>query len=300
MDVRVSALPTIHGEKLVLRLLPTQADLPTLRQLGMTADQEQAITTVMVRPQGFLLVTGPTGAGKSNTLYSALTAAVAQDRNAITLEDPVEMQLDGVTQVQINDQIDLTFSAALRSALRQDPDVMMVGEIRYVKTGQMAVRASLTGHLVLSTMHTLDAPASVRRLLEMGIPNYLIASSLTLVVAQRLVRIPCTSCMVPTPPDPDTVRRLGLTPAQSAKLVWGPGCKACDNTGYRGRTGVFEVLRVTAPVRRAILENADADRIATVARDSGWEPLLNRAVTLATEQRTTAAEILRAVLVDTD
>ena len=299
-DIRVSSLPTIHGEKIVMRILPSQHDLPELMGLGLTEWQSQQLREVMERPQGFALVTGPTGAGKSNTLYSAITASVHDDRNIMTLEDPVEMELEGVNQVQVNENVGLTFEKVLRAALRQDPDVIMVGEVRDLVTGQMAVRAALTGHLVLSTLHTLDAPSSVRRLLEMGIPTYLVASSLTIVIAQRLVRRPCKGCLQPDEPDPDTRRRLQITPQQAAKFVKGTGCQLCDGTGYKGRIGVFEMLMVDSGVREAILNNVGMPEMRAAARHAGWVPLIERGVEMAAEQLTTAEELLRTVTGEVD
>ncbi|MCB0917354.1 MAG: Flp pilus assembly complex ATPase component TadA [Actinobacteria bacterium] len=294
-DIRVSTLPTIHGEKVVLRLLPTQTQLPSLDKLGMTPEQAKMMADFMKIPQGFALVTGPTGSGKSNTLYSALQSGVSEDRNAITLEDPVEMELTGINQVQINPAVGLTFDQALRSVLRQDPDVVMVGEIRDLETGQLAVRAALTGHLVLSTLHTLDAPSSVRRLLEMGIPDYLVASSLNLVIAQRLVRKPCSHCSQPYTPDEVTIERLGLTPEQSASLVLGTGCPRCDGTGYLGRIGVFEMLQVDRGIRKAVLAGADDVTLRHKARQAGWRPMVERGVEMAVQHLTTTDELIRTL-----
>jgi len=208
------------------------------------------------------------------------------------------VEMSGVTQVQINEKSGLTFELALRATLRQDPDVVMVGEIRDLQTATLATRAALTGHLVLSTLHTLDAPAAITRLVEMGIPNYLVAESLSVVLAQRLVRTPCLHCMRPAVPDPDTARRLELTADQSRSLVQGMGCDYCEETGYRGRLAVFEVLRVDENVRRAILgSGSDEDRLRAAPRAAGWRPLRERAVEIATQRKTTIDEILRNVVV---
>ena len=210
-NLRVSTLPTMHGEKIVVRLLSDQASLPSLTDLGMGLDQELILQNALHLPQGLVLITGPTGSGKSTTLYAAIRQMVNDERNLITLEDPVEIELPGVAQVQVSDKTGMTFAAGLRSALRQDPDVIMVGEIRDQITAELAVRAALTGHLVLSTLHTNDSASAVIRLVEMGVPNYLVASSLTLSMAQRLVRKPCPECVVRSPADADTRRRLGMT-----------------------------------------------------------------------------------------
>ncbi len=210
-NLRVSTLPTMHGEKIVVRLLSDQASLPSLTDLGMGLDQELILQNALHLSQGLVLITGPTGSGKSTTLYAAIRQMVNDERNLITLEDPVEIELPGVAQVQVSDKTGMTFAAGLRSALRQDPDVIMVGEIRDQITAELAVRAALTGHLVLSTLHTNDSASAVIRLVEMGVPNYLVASSLTLSMAQRLVRKPCTECVVHASADADTRRRLGMT-----------------------------------------------------------------------------------------
>lgn len=299
-DVRVSTLPTLHGEKLTLRLLPTQKALPALSQIGLTEGQQHTLLAAMKRSQGFVLVTGPTGAGKSSTLYSAVSETVGDDRNVITLEDPVEVELAGAAQVQINEAIGLTFDKGLRSALRQDPDVVMVGEVRDIETGQMAVRAALTGHLVISTLHTLDAPSAITRLMEMGIPRYLVVHSLSLVIAQRLVRRPCPSCAQPHGPDEQTVQRLRIPPELAARMVVGAGCRACDGTGFRGRIGVFEMLDVTTSVRAVLLqEGTDEDKLRQAAYQSGWRPLVQRGVEMAAAGQTTIGEILRVLNVAT-
>lgn len=297
-ELRVSTLPTIHGDKIVLRLLPVQTELPDLQTLGLSSGEHDLLAAQLEQPQGLVLVTGPTGAGKSTTLYAAMSQAMSDQRNVITLEDPVEVEMSGVTQVQINEKSGLTFELALRATLRQDPDVVMVGEIRDLQTATLATRAALTGHLVLSTLHTLDAPAAIARLVEMGIPNYLVAASLSVVLAQRLVRTPCPHCMRPAVPDPDTARRLELTADQCRSLVQGTGCDYCEGTGYQGRLAVFEVLRVDKNVRRAILgSGSDEDRLRAAARAAGWRPLLERAVEIATQRKTTIDEILRNVVV---
>ncbi len=247
-------------------------------------------------PFGIVLVTGPTGSGKTTTLYSAINEVVTGDRNLITLEEPVEIELPGVSQVQIDEKSGMTFAAGLRSVLRQDPDIIMVGEIRDEVTADLAIRAALTGHLVLATVHTTDAPSAVIRLVDMGVPRFLIASSLSLVIAQRLVRRPCSYCMQPQMPDPETRERLHLTDAQCQAMVAGRGCERCEAHGYRGRTGVFEVLPVTPPVRAALMNGGDEQTLAQAARPAGWQPLLEAGVEVATRRLTTAEEVLRVLL----
>jgi type IV pilus assembly protein PilB len=295
-DIRLSTMPTIYGEKIVIRLLPTQEGLPKLSQLGMTEDQQATLVSALSQSQGFVLVTGPTGAGKSNTLYSAMTETFDEQRNALTLEDPVEVELAGISQVQINEAVGLSFQVGLRSALRQDPDLVMVGEIRDLETGQMAVRAALTGHLVISTLHTLDAPSAVVRLLEMGVPTYLVVTSLSLVVAQRLVRRPCRMCAQPTPPDADTQARLQIPAALVDRMIEGRGCRSCEGTGYRGRIGVFEVMTITPAIRDVLLEgHTDEAEIRRVAREDGWKTLIEQGVEMAAAGQTTAPELLRVL-----
>lgn len=290
-DIRVSTLPTIHGEKVVLRLLPSFAELPRLSALGLTPDQVAVLREALSSTQGVILVTGPTGAGKSHTLYAALADTVDDQRNVITVEDPVEVEIAGITQVQVSES-GVTFDTGLRAALRQDPDVLMVGEIRDTETGSMAARAALTGHLVLSTLHTNDAPSVIVRLMDLGIPRYLIGSSLSLVIAQRLLRRNCPTCAAPHRPDADVCARLGLAPG--TVLTAGQGCPACDHTGFRGRVGCFEFMVVNDDVRRAITEGAGSAQVRAAARAAGWRPLQEQARDLALAGTTSPEEVLRA------
>ncbi len=272
-NLRVSTLPTLHGEKIVIRLLADQGELPSLSDLGMGLDQELILQDALHLPQGLVLITGPTGSGKSTTLYAAIRQMVNDERNLITLEDPVEIELPGVAQVQVSEKNGTTFAAGLRAALRQDPDVIMVGEIRDQVTAELAVRAALTGHLVLSTLHTNDSASAVVRLVEMGVPNYLVASSLTLSMAQRLVRKPCTECVVRATVDADTKRRLGMTDVEAAACVTAPGCRACGMTGYRGRIGLYEMLPISRGVRAALMAGAGEQAIAAAAAGEGFRSL---------------------------
>lgn len=294
-NLRVSTLPTIHGEKIVVRVLADQDSLPSLTDLGMGLEQELIMQNALHLPQGLVLITGPTGSGKSTTLYSAIHQVLSDERNMITLEDPVEIELPGVTQVQVNEKTGMTFSAGLRSALRQDPDIIMVGEIRDQITAELAVRAALTGHLVLSTLHTLDSASAVVRLVDMGVPSYLVASSLTLSMAQRLVRRPCRECAVPGPVDIDTRRRLGMTEVQAQSCTVAVGCRSCGNSGYSGRVGLYEMLPISRGVRAALVSGAGEKAMVAAASAEGFRPLLQLGVEAAVAGQTTPAELLRVL-----
>jgi type IV pilus assembly protein PilB len=295
-NIRVSTLPTLHGETVVIRLLADIGELPALTALGIPRDMLARVHQALRSHQGLVVITGPTGSGKTTTLYSAIHEVVTGDRNLITLEEPVEIELPGVSQVQIDEKTGMTFAAGLRSVLRQDPDIIMVGEIRDKTTADLAIRAALTGHLVLATVHTVDAPSAVIRLVDMGVPRYLIASSLTMVLAQRLVRRPCAYCLVADPPDVETRQRLHITDAQAALMAKGQGCERCDALGYRGRVGVFEVLPVSKDVRSALMSGGDEQLLARAAAPEGWKPLLAAGVEVAARQQTTTAELLRVLV----
>ncbi|MDH4160397.1 MAG: GspE/PulE family protein [Actinomycetota bacterium] len=296
VDTRVSTLPSIHGEKVVVRLLRGSDHAPRLAELGFAPDQEAAVKRSLSAPQGLVLITGPTGSGKTNTLYAAIGELVTPERNVVTLEDPVEIQLPGITQVQVNSRTGLTFARGLRSVLRQDPDVVLVGEARDLETAEMALRASLTGHLVLSTLHTNNAVSALTRLVDMGVPAYLVASSLEMVVAQRLVRRPCPDCAVPQRPDPALMAALDLTDddLDDARPLLGPGCEACSSSGYRGRLGVFEVLHITPDMRRSLLDDPSESTLSMVAAAHGHVTLRAAGLLAAAAGRTTYAEVLRA------
>jgi general secretion pathway protein E len=250
IDVRVSTIPTGSGERVVLRLLDKQASRLTLDALGMAPATRDAVDALIQAPHGIFLVTGPTGSGKTTTLYSALSRLDRKTRNILTVEDPIEYELDGVGQTQVNPRIEMTFARALRSILRQDPDVVMIGEIRDLETAQIAVQASLTGHLVLATLHTNDAPGAVTRLLDMGIEPYLLASTLNGVLAQRLVRKLCPECR--TPYEPDEAERTIFGRHLPERLFRAAGCGACNFTGYKGRTGIYELMTVDEDMRKLI------------------------------------------------
>jgi type IV pilus assembly protein PilB len=296
VDTRVSTLPSIHGEKVVVRLLRGSDHAPRLAELGLSPEQEAAVKRSLSASQGLVLITGPTGSGKTNTLYAAIGELVTPERNVVTLEDPVEIQLPGITQVQVNSRTGLTFARGLRSVLRQDPDVVLVGEARDLETAEMALRASLTGHLVLSTLHTNNAVSALTRLVDMGVPAYLVASSLEMVIAQRLVRRPCPDCLAPHRPDEATMAALDLTDGEldDATPVAGAGCSVCSGSGYRGRIGVFEVLHVTPDMRRSLLDDPSESTLSMVAAGHGHVTLRRAGLLAAAAGRTTYAEVLRA------
>ncbi|MDX1594530.1 MAG: type II secretion system ATPase GspE [Gammaproteobacteria bacterium] len=263
VDVRVSCIPGAHGERVVLRLLDKQSGRLTLEQLGVPRDQLETLEELIHRPHGILLVTGPTGSGKTTTLYAALLQLNDHSRNLMTVEDPIEYYLEGVGQTQVNTRVDMSFARGLRAILRQDPDVVMVGEIRDLETAQIAVQASLTGHLVLSTLHTNSAVAAITRLRDMGIESFLLASSVIGVLSQRLVRLLCPECKAPYTPDAAELARLGL---DAPTTLYRPvGCDACDRLGYRGRSGIFELLTVDERLRTLIHDDASEQSLATHA-----------------------------------
>ncbi len=290
LDLRVATLPTLHGEGVVLRLLDRSGLVLDFDGLGFDDTVKAALTPLIEKPNGIFLVTGPTGSGKTTTLYAAIARINAPERKIITIEDPVEYQLPGVTQIQVKAQIDLTFARGLRAILRQDPDVIMIGEIRDLETAQIAVQAALTGHLVLATLHTNSAAAAINRLRDMGVEDYLITATLVGVMAQRLVRRLCAECAGAE--DPALVARVapGRDPAgfRAAR-----GCAACGRTGYRGRTGVVEVLPVDDRVRRAVLDRADQREIERVATEDGMRSMRAHGIEKAARGETALAEVLR-------
>jgi len=266
VDVRVSTLPTQHGERIVLRLLDKTAAKLDIAQLGMEQDLRQKFDTLIHKPHGILLVTGPTGSGKTTTLYAGLTRLDRQSLNILTVEEPIEYDLDSVGQTQVNAKIGLTFASGLRSILRQDPDVVLVGEIRDVETAQVAVQASLTGHLVLSTLHTNTAVGAVTRLLDMGMESFLISSSLIGVLSQRLVRLLCAACTKAHAPNPRQRELLGLAPNSSSMIYQPVGCAVCERSGYRGRTGIYELVLIDEHLRTMIHDQASEGEMVKYAR----------------------------------
>ncbi|MCD6581394.1 MAG: type II secretion system ATPase GspE [Desulfuromusa sp.] len=294
-DIRMSTLPTAFGERVVLRLLDKSSGMLGLGDIGVDAEMLPQIKKIIQKSHGIFLVTGPTGAGKTTTLYSALLAINSQQQNIITVEDPIEYQLPGVGQLQVNPKIDLTFAQGLRSILRQDPDVIMVGEIRDSETAKIAVQAALTGHLVFSTLHTNDSAGALARLVEMGVEPFLAASALVGVLAQRLVRTVCPHCRISYQPDEKLLAELfdGTEVPNQATFYRGRGCSHCMNVGYLGRTGLYELLEVTDPIRQLVTSNADAATIRQQALKMGMRPLRQAGLAKVLAGETTVEEILR-------
>ena len=296
VDVRVSTLPSAHGERVVMRLLDKQAGRLDLKCLGMPADTLGRFEHILARPHGIFLVTGPTGSGKTTSLYAALSHLNHQTRNILTVEDPVEYHLPGIGQTPVNTKADLTFARGLRAILRQDPDVVMVGEIRDHETAEIAVQASLTGHLVLSTLHTNSAIGAVTRLVDMGVDAYLLASSLVGVLAQRLLRTLCADCKAPYPADPTACARLGLAPHATATLYRAQGCSHCQQ-GYRGRTGIYELVNITPTLAGLIHQGASEPDLARAARQLS-PSLFQDGQRLVLEGLTSLDELLRVTQED--
>lgn len=300
IDLRVSTLPTQFGEKVVIRLLDSKRAQVTMEQLGLTAENQHAFELMLSRPQGMILVTGPTGSGKSSTLYTALNWVKSPTKNIITVEDPIEYQLDGVNQVQINTKAGVTFAAGLRSILRQDPNIILVGEIRDQETAGIALEAAQTGHLLLSTLHTNDAPGTISRLLDLGIEPFLIASAVIGILAQRLVRRPCPACSVPQPPSAEAIEKAGgasRLPA-NAKWVVGRGCEECRQSGCKGRMAIHELLIVNDEVRELISHRASEHAIRKAARNAGMRTLLEDGILKAAQGFTTLEDVVRVVSTD--
>lgn len=295
VDVRLSVLPSLHGEKAVLRLLNRAGQLVDLPALGLDAADTETFLTALERPHGMILVTGPTGSGKTTTLYSALQVLNTPDVNIVTVEDPVEYHFTGITQVQIKEEIGLGFAQILRAFLRQDPDIMMVGEIRDLETAQIAIRAALTGHRVLSTLHTHDAVRAVTRLLDMGVDPFMVASSVSVIVAQRLVRRICPACQRPDDRiSMEQLRELGFTDAEAPTVapVHGQGCIACHGTGYKGRVGLFEVLPVSERFRSRTLERQTADQLKHQALADGLKTIRRGGLDKIKQGLTTIEEVV--------
>ena len=300
IDLRVSSLPTIFGEKVVMRILDKGNLNIDLNKLGF---QEQALrdfSRAIAQPYGMVLVTGPTGSGKTTTLYSALSKINTPEVNIMTAEDPVEYNLEGINQVLVNDDVGLTFAAALRAFLRQDPNIVMVGEIRDIDTGSIAVKAALTGHLVLSTLHTNDAPSTINRMVDMGVEPFLVASSTNLIMAQRLLRKVCASCKADVQLHPEALRELGLTEqdARGETFKEGKGCVDCNNTGYKGRVGVYEVMPMSARIRDQILDRASTSDIKKTAVAEGMLTLRADGLVKLKKGITTAEEVLKETASD--
>lgn len=295
VDIRVSIIPCQYGERIVMRVLNKTDQKYSLETMGLYEDMLHTIRDLIYRPHGIILVTGPTGSGKSTTLYSALSELNTEERNIITCEDPVEYQIDGISQMQMQEKIGLTFASGLRAILRQDPDVVMVGEIRDQETARIAIQASLTGHLVFSTLHTNDAASAVTRLVDMGIEPYLITSTVLGFMAQRLVRTICPECKTGYKPTVKELESLGLKPRdlKSGMLYKGSGCSSCMNTGYKGRTGIYELLVLDHAVKREVLQGSDSNKILEVAKASGLSVLREYGIKKVIDGITTPDEVLR-------
>ena len=300
IDIRVSTLPTIYGEKIVMRILDKQAVMLDIGRLGFSEGNLDKYRRLFTQSYGMILITGPTGSGKTTTLYSTLGELSTPAKNVITIEDPVEYRLEGINQVQVNPKTGMTFAGGLRAVLRQDPNIVMVGEIRDGETADIAIRAALTGHLVLSTLHTNDAPGAVSRLLDMDVEPFLVASSVLGVIAQRLVRVICPKCKQSYAPAPDSPERsfLGITETQEITLYRGAGCPECGNSGYKGRMSVHEVMPVSSAVRELITQRRSADEIRETAVREGMLCMKDDGIAKAlVAGRTTVAEVMRVAYV---
>jgi len=297
VDMRISSVLTINGEKIVIRVLDKETNLVGLEHLGFSKEQHNLVKTFISHPYGMMLVTGPTGSGKSTTLYAAIKELDSLTRNIITVENPVEYQMAGISQIQVSPAIGVTFAAALRTILRQDPDVIMVGEIRDTETAEMSIQAALTGHLVFSTLHTNDAPGAIVRLLDMGIQPFLTASAVIGVVSQRLVRKICPECKEFYKPSPEALKRLEAPP-DVTQLARGKGCDFCRRTGYKGRTGIYEVFELDEEVRRLILTQAPTSEIRKLALEKGMRSLSRVGKEKILEGVSTMEEVERVVYLE--
>jgi general secretion pathway protein E len=295
IDVRVSTVPASFGERVVLRLLNKTGSMLKLTDIGLAADRLDLLEDLVKSPNGIILMTGPTGSGKTTTLYAILSSINTTGINIITIEDPVEYQIKGISQIQINPKIDLTFARGLRSIVRQDPDVILVGEIRDRETAEIAVQSALTGHLVFSTLHTNDSASAITRLVDIGVEPFLLSSSILAVVAQRLIRVLCTDCKLPYSPDDTTLKSFGITPDQLQGAVFykAKGCENCFNTGYRGRKGIFEIMSLSSSLKSLILQTFDSNRIKQEALKQNMITLRQDGTRKVLNGSTTMEEVLR-------
>jgi type IV pilus assembly protein PilB len=299
LDARVATIPTLTGEKLVIRLLPKSNEAVGISELGMSDEQIEILTEHLSLPQGLIIFTGPTGAGKTSTIYASLQHMKTPEKNILTLEDPIEYQVPGINQVQTNEKVGITFARGLRSILRQDPDVIMVGEVRDSEAARMVVQSSLTGHLVITSLHTNDAASALTRLVDLGIEPFLISSALTMVVAQRLVRKICTECSEHAEASPEMLSSMGLRGADIGQdAMRGAGCEACGYTGYRGRTGIFEIMPISHPIRNLINAGASDTDIVQAARAASITSLRENGIKKVNDSTTTLEEVLRVTHVD--
>jgi general secretion pathway protein E len=297
VDVRVSCLPTAFGERVVLRLLEKSGKLLSLEEIGMTSAALAEMRRLLQLSHGIILVTGPTGSGKTTTLYAALSYINSPDKNILTIEDPIEYQLDGIGQMQVNPKINLNFASGLRSMVRQDPDVILVGEIRDRETADIAIHAALTGHLVFSTLHTNDAASAVTRLTDMEIEPFLVSSAVQAIIAQRLVRLLCPHCKEAYEPEEAQWNELGLTKDVAGPIFRAKGCEKCLETGYRGRSGIYEFLRMTESIKGLLLQTSDSNQINKAARTEGMVSLREDGIQKVIEGKTTISEVLRVTQV---
>jgi general secretion pathway protein E len=302
VDVRISSVPTTNGERIVMRLLDKSSKLYTLDEIGLQPENLAMLREYLEWSHGIILVTGPTGSGKTTTLYAALTEVDTTQKNVLTIEDPVEYSLQGISQVQVNNKKGLTFASGLRSFLRQDPDVMMVGEVRDLETAEVAIRAALTGHLVFSTVHTNDAASTITRLIDQGVEAYLVSSSIVLVIAQRLVRTICRHCRVLAPVSDEwtaKLKKVGITPAEvDGKIAYGTGCNECFNSGYAGRTAIYEFMPMDEIVRTQVMEGVTASQMKRGAVERGMITLRSDGVEKIKQRLTTPDEVLRVTQLD--
>ena len=295
IDLRVSTLPTIYGEKVVIRILRRDASQLNRRGIGLPASEDEKIDKLLSLTSGVIMIVGPTGSGKSSTMYALVNELLSESTNLITLEDPVEYHFAGATQVQINEKVGLTFASGLRSILRQDPDIICVGEIRDGETAEIAMRAAMTGHLVITTIHTENAVSAIDRLKDMNVAPYLIAAGLRGIISQRLLRRNCTYCRMEYQPDPAMIRMAGLPSAPGRKYFRGKGCVHCFHSGYRGRIGVFEVLLMNAKLRECITHNGTGEEFERLAKETGYVPMLENASDLVDQGVTSVEEVARTL-----
>jgi type IV pilus assembly protein PilB len=302
IDVRVSVIPTIYGEKVVMRILDSAALNHNLDELGFEPHLLKEFKEMLERPHGIIIVTGPTGSGKSTTLYSALNYIRDPRKNITTVEDPVEYRLNGINQIQVKPEINLDFNLSLRAILRQDPDIIFIGEIRDKETIEIAIKASLTGHLVLSTFHTNDAPSAISRMVFMGVEKYLLASTVNLIIAQRLVRRICERCKQPVQLSEELLYRMKISPEQAKRMVFyqGAGCNACGNSGYYGRLPIFEFLRIDKDIKQELVSGASESKIREISRKKGYHGLFESGINRVLSGLTTAEEVLGTTVVETD
>jgi len=302
VDLRISTVPTSYGERSVLRLLDKSTGLFGLNELGLWEDDLKKFDTLLNRSHGVIFATGPTGSGKSTTLYACLNRINSAEKNVITIEDPIEYQLEGISQIQVASKKGMTFATSLRHVLRQDPDVIMVGEVRDIETARMAIQSSLTGHLVFSTLHTNDSAGAVSRLLDLGVEPYLVSSSLIAIIAQRLVRKVCPECRKVAEPSPHELRELGIglssSPANGGKFFVGQGCERCFQTGYRGRTGIYEMMLIDEEIQNTIYKRETAGTIKKMALDAGMQTLRMDGARKVLAGITTVSEVLRVTQAD--